>query len=769
MAAFAGQAGMITALLGALGVAILALIATPQLRRRMLSALLGKSDSFAGLPATRRSLVGISDAEDETAPTDGAAKPEQTGDCAAQPLDPNASHHLLAVAALCNRFDTDVQKTLTELAGLLPTTMASDEAWSCRIELMDSTSWSPGYVNPHTELQAPLTVSGNEVGSIRVGPVDEPASPPDQSTQAFLDAAAGLASQMLERRADRFQAEKLRVELADRKLTLRQTARLARIGAFDYDGRTGLFNWSDEIRRIVAIDDDKAGRERERQIAKELLPALEQCLERNKALDHEFAVPLPNGDVRSLHAVGDVEGERGKPHRVVGILRDISEEKEALRRLTHIANHDVLTELPNRRYFQERLDETLHQRGGGALVIIDIDRFKDLNDSSGHDVGDMLLRDFGRRLHEAASGAFVARLGGDEFALLLPVPDPAAAEHLTRTLIASLTGPLVVFGRSATVQVSAGLAMYPADGRSSADLLKNADLALYEAKARGRNMLVAYKKEFREASDERARVRVEVKDALPEKQFVPFYQPKIHLGSGEIAGFEALVRWDHPDGLRTPGQFHAALEDAELSRGLCAVMLDRIIADMARWQARELPFGRIAFNASSSEFSGFDLAGHLTWRLKAIGLPSSRLGVEVTEAVFLDGSESIAQTLAELRRVGIEIALDDFGTGFASLTHLQDFPVDVIKIDQSFIRNIASDSASRAIATAVLALGRGLGKTVVAEGVETAEQAQILREANCDQVQGFYFGRPMPADHVPKFIETWRGAEHIRLLERSAA
>jgi len=469
--------------------------------------------------------------------------------------------------------------------------------------------------------------------------------------------------------------------------------------------------------------------------------------------------------------IGDVENAAGVPLRIVGVIRDVTEEKEAFSRLTHIANHDALTALPNRRYFQETIERTLHERGAkGALLIIDIDRFKDMNDTGGHDVGDMLLRDFGRRLREAASSAFTARLGGDEFAMLLPVAERMQAEHIARTLIAELSGPLVVFGRSVTVQVSAGLAMYPADGRIATDLMKSADLALFEAKARGRNTLVAYTPEIRQASEERARICAEVRATLPEKQFLPYYQPKIRLDTGEIAGFEALMRWDHPSGIRAPGSFAPALDDPELSRAMCAQMLDRIIADMARWQAKSLPFGRIAFNASASEFSGFDLAGHLKWRLKAIGLAPSSLGVEVTEAVILDGvADSIIATLTELRAAGIEIALDDFGTGFASLTHLQDFPVDVIKIDQSFVRRIVSDADSRAIISAVLSLGRSLGKIVVAEGVETAEQAQLLKAAGCDQVQGYYFGRPMPADNVPKFIANWRGAEQIRALEKDAA
>ena len=776
MAALAGQAGILT--IAAMCLLALALLALPQVRQRIVWLARSRTDAVARLPATRRGMVGLTDGDVSPAP---AGKVEnRPGSVAAaplaggeeRPLDANAAHHLLAVAELCNRVDLDVKKILTQLAGLLPSALGSGDPWSCRIELVESVFWSPGYASPAFEHEAPLSVGGRQVGSIRIGRAGEaPSSHIQAAERALLDATAGLASQMLERHADRFQLEKLRDELARRQLTIRQTARLARIGAWEYDGNTGLFNWSVEMRRITGIDGDRAGRERERLIAKELLPFLEESLAKRKALDHEFTFVLPNGETRSLHAIGDVESAGGAQARIVGLARDVTDDRGALSRLRHIANHDVLTELPNRRYFQERIEGALRERNArGALLIIDIDRFKDLNDTSGHDVGDMLLRDFGRRLHEAADGAFVARLGGDEFAVLLPVVERMPAEHLARTLIAGLSGPLVVFGRSATVQVSAGLSMYPEDGRSAADLLKSADLALYEAKARGRNALVTYNQEIRQRSEARIRIRAEVRDTLPEKQFIPYYQPKIRLDTGEIAGFEALLRWDHPSGIRSPGSIVPALEDPELSRALCAAMLDRIIADMARWQSQAIPFGRVAFNASSSEFNGFDLAGHLTWRLKAIGLAPSLLGVEVTEAVFLDGvAESISATLAQLRSAGIEIALDDFGTGFASLTHLQDFPVDVIKIDQSFIRSLVTDADSRAITTAVLSLGRSLGKIVVAEGVETADQARLLRAARCDQVQGFYFARPMPADNVPKFIANWRGAEQIRALERSAA
>jgi diguanylate cyclase (GGDEF)-like protein len=781
MEALAGHAGILTVIVAVVGLFVLALLAFPELRQQIAELGRRQANPFARIPARRRGMAGMQLPEEDVAPE--AREPRKGDDAPAGHAGPAASSEtwrpeasetncLLALAHLCGRVDLNVQKVLTQAAELLATAFGATNRWSCKIELMESVCWSPGYITPAVEFEAPLAIAGTTVGSIRLGATGESAPTEiDAAGRALMDMAAALVGQMLERRSDRLQVEKLQGELERRQITVRQTARLARIGGWAYDGRTGMFHWSEEVRQITAIDSNKAGRERERLIAKELLPVAEESLASHKALNHEFTCQMPNGQMRCLHAVGDVESVNGQPRRIVGIIRDVTEDREALERLTHIANHDALTELPNRRYLLERIEDALLGRNSkGALLIIDIDRFKDLNDSSGHDVGDMMLRDFGRRLQEAAAGAFVARLGGDEFAVLLPATERMEAEHLARALIVPLSGPIVVFGRSTTVQVSAGLAMYPADGRVTTDLLKSADLALFEAKTRGRNMLVTYAPEIREASEQRASIRAEVRDALPNKQFVPFYQPKISLDTGEIAGFEALVRWNHPDGLRTPGSFMPALEDPELSRALCAATLDGIIADMARWQAKELPFGRVAFNASSSEFSGFDLAGHLTWRLRSIGIPPSCLGVEVTEAVFLDAATgSINATLEKLRAAGIEIALDDFGTGFASLTHLQSFPVDVIKIDQSFVRRLATDAGSRAITTAVVGLGHSLGKKVVAEGAESAEQVRLLKATGCDQVQGYYFGRPMPADNVPKFITNWHGAEQISALEKNAA
>jgi EAL domain-containing protein (putative c-di-GMP-specific phosphodiesterase class I) len=293
---------------------------------------------------------------------------------------------------------------------------------------------------------------------------------------------------------------------------------------------------------------------------------------------------------------------------------------------------------------------------------------------------------------------------------------------------------------------------------------------MYAAKAGGRNLLVRYTPEIRRETERKLRVCFDVQKALGTEEFVPYYQPKVSLKTGEIVGFEALLRWHHPEGIRTPGTILPAFDVPELSRAICTRMLDRVISDMSYWEGRGVEFGRVAFNASSFEFVGFDLAGIVLERLAAAKLQPSRIGVEVTETVFL-GNESgaIVALLRKLHEAGVEIALDDFGTGFASLTHLQTYPVDVIKIDQSFIRTLLTDSGSQTITSVVLGLGRGLGMKVVAEGVETAEQLLYLQSAGCDQVQGYYFSRPMPFAEVADFIDRWRDRADLSGMPRQAA
>jgi diguanylate cyclase (GGDEF)-like protein len=681
---------------------------------------------------------------------------------------------LCDVALLCGRTDLDIAKILAQVAQLLPGAMPQPEGSTCRIEFMGQSYWSPSYIEPRAHVERPLYVGAAVVGKITLGETCEPGDRRRLAlAEELIDPVAGFVGQMLSRRVDRKHMEEQRAALRQKSAVLDQAGRLVKLGAWELDIAASSFTWSDEIKRIAGIEGEGAlGVERSAIMSAFLLEAVRDAIATRKPIDREMLCPQPDGSLRRLHALGEIITQNGDPVRAVGLMRDVTEEREAQSKLLFIANHDTLTALPNRRHFQERLEAALMTRGArGALLMLDLDNFKDVNDTSGHDVGDGLLKAFARRLEEeVADTASIARLGGDEFAVLFPNARRTQAEYAAASLLERLRAPVDVYGRMTAVRLSAGLTVFPDDGRATSDLMKNADLALYAAKARGRNLLVNYTAQLREAVEKRIAVCSDVQEGLDANQFVPFYQPKVDLRSGKLVGFEALLRWKHPTGLRSPGLIMPAFDVPDLSRALCSRMLDRMMVDMASWQARGVEFGRVAFNASSSEFDGFDLAGSVLWRLKSIGLPPASLGVEVTERVFLGrDTDLIGPILQQLHDAGIEVALDDFGTGYASLTHLQKFPVDVIKIDQSFIRNLLTDSDSQAITSVVLGLGRSLGMQVVAEGVETADQARLLKAAGCDMVQGYFFGRPMAASDVPDFIAGWSGVDGVADLVKSAA
>lgn len=678
-------------------------------------------------------------------------------------LDSPALQLLSALARLCRRDEMDTGSVLAEAAQMLAAAAPAPGMGACRIDFMGAPYWSSPYREPERRLTQALTVTGADFGFITMGGWDdaETAAPAPQAQQ-FLIIAAELISLMLARRLDCERLEKEGAELRRRQAALEQIPRLAKLGGWEFDAKASACIWSEEARRIAGFSegDDEESARREELLAAFLLKAIEEAAPTRKPIDQELPCIQPDGTMRWLRAIGEVEVAGAKLVRAFGIIGDVTDERDTRARLSRWADQDPLTGLANRRRLLGKLETALLKPGtGGALLLIDLDNFKDVNDIGGHDVGDALLRAFGQRLEQAAGKtAFVARLGGDEFVVFLPKgAEKTIIERWAGSLLAKMREPLPFSGRVESIRLSAGLTTYPADGGGAAELLKNADLALYAAKGRGRNTLVSYDSTLREESRRRVAICSEVKEALRADQIAPFYQPKICLRTGELVGFEALLRWEHPAGTRAPGAMLPAFELPELSRALCGRMLDRIISDLSAWQERRLRFGRVAFNASSSEFSGFDLVDRVLGQLQRRALAPSALGLEVTETVFLGGSsDAITSVLEELHAAGVEIALDDFGTGYASLTHLQQYPVDVIKIDRSFIDGLLTDSASQAITSVVLGLGRSLGMKVVAEGVENAEQVTCLRAAGCDQVQGYFFARPMPAAAVPDFISKWK-------------
>ena len=464
----------------------------------------------------------------------------------------------------------------------------------------------------------------------------------------------------------------------------------------------------------------------------------------------------------------------GRPVRRIGTFQDITDQKRAEERLWDSANKDPLTSLPNRNRFSLDLEKALADAEGHhrrvALFIVDLDNFKEVNDTLGHDAGDHVLRAIADRLTAfRTSSVTIARLGGDEFAVLASDAGPVAEVQAEATnVIRALTEPIALVTGAVNCFASIGVAIYPDHDCDGRELLKNADLALYNAKRAGRARHALFDVSMKGALLRRVGVLQRARDALAKREIVPFYQPKVALAGDEVWGFEALLRLQDNSrdgaGVIGPSAIAEAFDDPELSVQIGQSMLEAVIADIRAWRHAGLAFGSVAVNVSAAEFSRLNVAETWLHQLGRAGLPTSVLQMEVTESVFLDGgSDVVGQALAVLNQAGIEVALDDFGTGFASLTHLRKFPVSWLKIDQSFVRDLGSDRNANAIVSSIITLAKGIGMRVVAEGVETPAQAAILARMGCDTAQGYLASRPMPASRVAGFLGNWRGLSTERL------
>jgi len=449
--------------------------------------------------------------------------------------------------------------------------------------------------------------------------------------------------------------------------------------------------------------------------------------------------------------------------RIVVIGRDVTDQKHAEEQAQWAANHDPLTGLPNRILFQQKVDDAIASaeadgRGFGVLLL-DIDDFKQINDTIGHDAGDALLCTFARRMREALRPEdMIARLGGDEFAVLLSgIENEDQVLSCGGALLERLREPWFHGSRMLDCRASIGASIFPMQAEDRAELLKNADVALYAAKGAGRANLKLFRPEMRHAMQRRLSMLNLARDALAHERIVPFYQPKVNLRTGEPAGFEALLRWRHPShGVQAPATITAAFEEVNLAAAISEQMIAAVIEDLKRWREEGVGVCHVALNASAAEFRRGDFADKLLEHLHRADLSPRMIQVEVTETVFLGrGADSVAQALKLLSSAGVGIALDDFGTGYASLSHLKQFPVDFIKIDRSFIRDLEHDPGDAAIIDAVVNLGRSLGIHIVGEGVENERQHSFLTALGCDFGQGFLYGEAVPADQVGEMLRCW--------------
>jgi len=441
----------------------------------------------------------------------------------------------------------------------------------------------------------------------------------------------------------------------------------------------------------------------------------------------------------------------------LALKNSINSERRKSRELKWASEHDSLTGLPNRRAFQSRLRaatlRAMESNGQLGLLLIDIDHFKHVNDSFGHIAGDDLLKNVARRLGNAVrEGDFVARIGGDEFAILLEsIDSPDDLLAVGNTAFAAIQSPLKLCRRVMSAGASIGGAQFPRDGVSANDLFKSADTALYALKSSGRGGTLLFHAHMLEQAEKAASQLAFARDAVTDASIIPFYQAKVAIDTGAIAGFEALLRWQHPtDGLQLPDTLEEAFKDYELAARIGELMQRKVADDIRCWLDRGIPVGRVSINASPAEFLRDDYAERLLAVLADRKVPPAAIEVEVTEHAFMErGRDFVARALAELQRAGVSVSLDDFGTGYSSLAHLRDFPVDRVKIDKSFIQQMTEDAEIAAIVAAVVNLARSLQIDVVAEGVETRSQLDLLRSMGCHLVQGHLFWAALPPSSVP--------------------
>lgn len=441
--------------------------------------------------------------------------------------------------------------------------------------------------------------------------------------------------------------------------------------------------------------------------------------------------------------------------RFIVVARDITHQKQSEEKTIWMAQHDALTGLPNRAVLQDRLDAALAEAEASdiaAMLILDVDNFKLINDTLGHDGGDALLCAVADRLRAAvAEGDLVARTGGDEFALIVAVRTEGDLERIAQRIFDQLREPIHHAGRLFQCGASIGASFIPRDGKVRSEIMKAADIALYAAKAAGRAQLKIFEPAMMVEVERHQTMIASARHALRRDTVVPYYQPKVSLRTSEIVGFEALLRWrDHDGELRGPDALEAAFEDPALGAPLSERMLDKVLEDVRSWASAGVPFGHVAVNVTGADFRRRDFAESIIARLAASNLPPSCLQIEVTENVFLGrGTDAVEEALRHLSGHGIRIALDDFGTGYASLSHLNQFPVDLLKIDRSFVERLGSSMDAEAIASAVINLGHCLGLEVIAEGVETTAQEAFLTTMGCDTGQGFLYAPALPAEDVP--------------------
>jgi len=592
-------------------------------------------------------------------------------------------------------------------------------------------------------------------------------------------------------------AARTREALLASQRTLNKAQRIARIGSWEWDIARHWVRASDEFYAIAGLNKQAEGLADWflwSRVAEEDQPHLKQLLEqaRHQAgqLHFECRLLRPNGQSRIVRVEAEIDrDEDGHPLTVHGVVHDVTERKLAEDQIRRLANFDSLTGLPNRRFFRDQFEESLARaRASGmqvAVLFIDVDRFKQINDTLGHDAGDQLLRELAVRLYAAVRGAdtvarlhdlpqdpreaqsqfgsSVARLGGDEFTVLLTdLCDSSVAERVAQRLLEALRQPVTCAGQEVFATVSIGLARYPQDGIDVDTLVRKADIAMYAVKETGRNGWRLYDDSMQTVSAERWRLEVALHYALARNELVLHFQPKIDVATGAVVGAEALMRWQRDGQLVPPAEFISVAEDSGLIVPITEWAINEVCRKLVAWREAGIEPVPVSVNISSRHVQRADLSAPVRAALAATGVDAGLLELELTETVLMQNIESAGPLLLTLKHMGVTLSIDDFGTGYSSLSYLKRLPIDTLKIDRSFVRDLEASSDNAAIVAAIIAMSHSLRLRVVAEGVETVGQMRRLAEQGCVLQQGWLFAKALPADEFVDYLrQAAKGAARL--------